>query len=147
LSPIFPQIQTALLPKASICHGLLANLACHDLFPDKAGCGSYKRGPRPVSAAFAGGEVRVTYAEVNGALRSEGRISGFSIHVADGAPLPAIYKARVAPDDPNTVILSISGALPAGAVLRYGFGKDPYCNLVDASGMAAPVFGPMPIAR
>jgi sialate O-acetylesterase len=125
----------------------LANLACHDLFPDKAGCAAYQRGPRPVSASFAGGEIRVRYEQVNGKLRADGRIAGFSIHGADGAAVPMIYKARIAPEDGSTVVLSIGGKLPAGAVLRYGSGRDPYCNLRDWEDMAAPVFGPMPIAQ
>ncbi len=29
---------------------------------------------------------------------------------------------------------------PRGATLRYGYGKDPYCNLTDESDMAVPVF-------
>jgi sialate O-acetylesterase len=125
----------------------LANLACHDLFSDKAGCGGLRRGPRPVSAAYSNGEVRVSFTEVNGGLRSAGRIAGFSVHGADGAPIPAIYKARVAPDDASSVILSIGGRLPAGAFLHYGFGRDPYCNVSDAAGMAVPVFGPMAIRQ
>jgi sialate O-acetylesterase len=125
----------------------LANLACHDLFPEKAGCAAYQRGPRPVSAAFANGEIRVKYEQVNGVLRADGRIAGFSIHGADGAAVPAIFKARVSAEDGSTVILSIGGKLPAGAVLRYGSGRDPYCNLRDSEDMAAPVFGPMPITQ
>ncbi len=123
----------------------LANLACHDLFPHVAGCASYRRGPRPVAATVSGGTVRVTFAEVNGRLVSRGRVSGFSIHGADGAPLPLIYKARVDPGNPDAVLLSIGGKLAEGAVLRYGYGKDPYCNLRDEADMAAPVFGPLPI--
>jgi sialate O-acetylesterase len=125
----------------------LANLACHDLFADKAGCGAYRRGPRPVSAKYAAGEIRVQYEQVNGSLTSEGRIAGFSIHGPDGAPIAGLFKARVAADDASTVVLSFGGKLPAGATLRYGVGRDPYCNLRDSADMAAPVFGPMPITQ
>jgi sialate O-acetylesterase len=107
--------------------------------------GQTKRGPRPVSAVFRDGIVRVTFDEVNGRLISDGRLSGFTIHGADGAPLPAIYKARLDPAEPNVALLHVTGKLPEGAALRYGFGKDPYCNLRDQKDMAAPVFGPMPI--
>ncbi len=107
--------------------------------------GQTKRGPRPVSAVFRDGVVRVTFEEVNGRLISEGRLSGFSIHGADGAPVPAIFKARLDPADPNAVLLHIAGKLPEGAGVRYGYGKDPYCNLSDQKDMGAPVFGPMPI--
>jgi carbohydrate esterase-like sialic acid-specific acetylesterase len=107
--------------------------------------GQTKRGPRPVSAVFRDGIVRVTFEEVNGRLISDGRLSGFTIHGADDAPLPAIYKARLDPAEPNVALLHVTGKLPEGASLRYGFGKDPYCNLRDQKDMAAPVFGPMAI--
>lgn len=109
--------------------------------------GSTKRGPRPLSAAFANGVIRVVFGDVNGRLVSQGRISGFSIHGADGAALASIYKARVDPADPSVILLSISGKLPEGATLRYGAGKDPYCNVRDTADMALPVFGPMAITQ
>jgi hypothetical protein len=39
--------------------------------------------------------------------------------------------------------------LPDTPMLGYGigFGRDMYVNLSDDAGMAAPVFGPMPIQR
>jgi sialate O-acetylesterase len=89
----------------------------------------------------------VEFADVNGKLRSDGRLSGFSIHGADGAPLPMIFKMRLDPVDPNAAMLHIGGKLPESATLHYGFGKDPYCNLQDELDMAAPVFGPMVISK
>jgi sialate O-acetylesterase len=106
-----------------------------------------KPGPRPESASFSGGIVRVKFTGVNGRLRAAGRISGFVIVDKDGALLPAIYKARFDPADSAAVLLSINGQLPEGAALRYGAGKDPYCNVRDDADMAVPVFGPMPIQR
>ncbi|MEX2262908.1 MAG: sialate O-acetylesterase [Bryobacteraceae bacterium] len=123
----------------------MANLACRDLFPELERYGKVKRGPRPVSAAFNNGVVRVEFSDVNGGLRADGRIAGFSIHAGDGAPRPMIYKARVDPGDSSAVLLHVGGKLPEGATLHYGFGKDPYCNLRDQADMAAPVFGPMEI--
>jgi len=105
------------------------------------------RGPRPVSATFRDGVVRVEFADVNGKLTSDGRLSGFSIHGADGASLPLIFKMRVDPGNPSAALLHIGGKLPEGATLRYGFGKDPYCNLRDEKDMAVPVFGPMAISQ
>jgi sialate O-acetylesterase len=52
---------------------------------------------------------------------------------------------RIDAAEPNSALLNIGGKLPEGATLRYGFGKDPYCNLRDEEDMAAPVFGPMAI--
>ena len=113
--------------------------------------GSLKRGPRPVSAKVEPGIhpntsfLRVTFSDVNGKLESEGRISGFSIRNPLGEAWTGVFKIIPAPDDPSAVLLVFAGKLPEGAVLHYGFGKDPYCNLRDSAGMDAPVFGPMAI--
>ena len=113
--------------------------------------GNLKRGPRPVSAKVEPGVhpntsfLRVTYSDVNGRLESDGRISGFSIHAPQGEALTVVFKTIVDPANPSAILLVFAGKLPDGAVLHYGFGKDPYCNLRDSAGMSAPVFGPMPI--
>lgn len=124
-----------------------ANLVSHDLFPSLKEYTTLKHGPRPLSARVDGSLVRVAFADVNGRLRSAGRISGFSIHLPSGEAIPAFYRARVDPQDPNSVLLDLTGKLPEGAVLRYGAGKDPYCNLTDDADMGTPVFGPMAIAH
>ncbi|MGI8741370.1 MAG: sialate O-acetylesterase [Bryobacteraceae bacterium] len=123
----------------------LADRVCHDLFPRLKDYGELKPGPRPVSAKYENGLVRVEFSDVNGRLLSEGRISGFSIHQPDGTPVPMIYKARVDPAEASTVLLYVGGKLPENATLHYGYGKDPYCNLRDANDNAVPVFGPMAI--
>lgn len=123
----------------------MALLACHDLYPAGEGCAAVQRGPRPVAAKFAGGMVHVEFSHVNGRLRHEGRLSGFSIHDAQGNPAPVIYRQRVSAAHPNVVELLIGGKMPEGAVLHYGAGRDPFVNLRDEAGMAAPVFGPLPI--
>ena len=123
----------------------LADRVCHDLFPQLKDYGELKAGPRPESAKFENGVVKVDFTDVNGRLQSEGRISGFSIHQADGTPVPMIYKARLDPAEASTVLLYVGGKLPEKATLHYGYGKDPYCNLRDANDNAVPVFGPMQI--
>ncbi|MBI3207631.1 MAG: sialate O-acetylesterase, partial [Candidatus Solibacter usitatus] len=123
----------------------MANLACHDLFPQVAACRDFKKGPRPVSAKLSGAQLRVTFDEVNGRLLSAGRIAGFSIHDAAGAELPLIFRAAF--DSPTSVVLHIGGKMPDGAVLRYGAGRNPYCNVRDSADMALPVFGPMTVER
>ena len=50
---------------------------------------------------------------------------------------PLTYRADVDPSDSATVLLHTGGKLPDDAVLHYGFGKDPYCNLGDEADMAA----------
>ena len=123
----------------------LANLASHDLFPNVKESAQMKRGPRPASVKLEDGVLRVTFSEVNGQLEADGRIGGFSVHTRTGELVPAVYKAKFDPKAPDVVLLSIGGKLPENAVLWYGFGKNPYCNLRDTADMAAPVFGPMAI--
>jgi sialate O-acetylesterase len=107
--------------------------------------GQTRKGPRPVSAKLEGSIIRVEFAEVNGRLTHNGRLAGFSIHDSVGVALPLIFRQRVSAGNPSVVELLIGGKLPGDAVLRYGAGRDPYVNLRDEAGMAAPVFGPMPI--
>jgi sialate O-acetylesterase len=128
----------------------LANLACHDLFPDKAGCGALQSGPRPVSARMEGHRILVEFKGVNGKLRSAGRLNGFAIVDASGKIVPTIYSQRISETNPNVVeLLFGEEKLPDTPMLGYGigFGRDMYVNLSDDAGMAAPVFGPMPIQR
>ena len=123
----------------------LADRVCHDLFPRLGDYGDLKLGPRPVSASGKNGIVKVRFTGVNMRLESQGRISGFSIHSADGQSVAAIYKAVVNPAEASTVLLYLSSKLPEKASVWYGFGTDPYCNLHDAADFAVPVFGPMSI--
>jgi len=46
----------------------------------------------------------------------------------------------VDPAEASTVLLYVQGKIPPNAKLWYGFGKDPYCNVRDASDLAVPVF-------
>ncbi len=126
----------------------MALLAAHDLFGETSKeNAALKRGPRPVAAKFAGGTITVKLAEVNGQLTSEGRPSGFSVHDAKGDAVPLIYKVRFDPSDASVIHLDVGGKLPEGANLRYGAGKDPYCNIRDTSDLALPAFGPLPITQ
>jgi sialate O-acetylesterase len=118
----------------------LADLACHDLFPRIKDYGERKRGPRPMTATYQDGVVKVAFSGVNGRLQSEGPIAGFSIHESTGTPAPMIYRSRVDPAEASTVLLYVQGKLPKDATLWYGFGKDPYCNVHDAADLAVPVF-------
>jgi sialate O-acetylesterase len=120
----------------------LAVLALRDVFPKVQGP---KRGPRLDSVRAENGIVKVTFSEVNGKLHSDGRISGFTVHNEKGEPVPAIFKAKVDPSNGSTILLYISGKLPEGAKLHYGYSRDPYCNLRDEADMGVPVFGPVAI--
>lgn len=109
--------------------------------------GRLRRGPRPVSARVKGQTILVEFSEVNGRLVHPGRLNGFSLHDASGNELPLIYRQRVSRDAPNVVELLFQGKLPEDAALFYGAGRNPYVNLRDEAGMAAPAFGPMKIER
>jgi sialate O-acetylesterase len=124
----------------------LAVLAAHDLYPDSSKDNAgVKRGPRPASAKLEKQIIKVTFSDVNGRLSSDGRISGFAILNPAGQQIPAIYKARFDANDGSVIYLHVQGELPAGAKLRYGYGRDPYCNVRDTLDMALPTFGPMAI--
>ncbi|HYI97288.1 MAG TPA: sialate O-acetylesterase [Bryobacteraceae bacterium] len=101
------------------------------------------RSPNVAAAQLQGSTIRVKFTNVTGKLRSEGRSSGFSIHTKSGE-VPAIYRVDL---DGDTAVLQLVGKLPVDAVLHYGFGKDPYCNVRDDADMAVLVFGPLPIQQ
>jgi sialate O-acetylesterase len=124
----------------------LADVVTHDLYPDIAKFQPYKRGPRPAGAKRDGNVVRILFAEVNGKLVTQGRLSGFVICDAEGKPLPVVFHQQIDPTDGNAVLLHIGpAALPQGATVRYGLGRDPYVNLNDELDMGTPVFGPLAI--
>lgn len=88
--------------------------------------------------------VDVRFEGVVGALSAQGGLPrGFSIRNEDGDDLGLIFKADLAVD---SVRLRLARRLRAGEQLWYGFGLDPYCNVMDSEGMALPAFGPVPLA-
>ena len=103
--------------------------------------------PQPQSAIYKDGVLTATFAPVHGRLQAPGRIAGFSIHGTDGAPIPLIHKALVDPADGGKIHLYLGGPIPEGATLRYGYGRDPYCNVRDDADMGLAVFGPLAIER
>jgi sialate O-acetylesterase len=107
--------------------------------------GTTRRGPRPASAKLKGTILTVEFTDVNGHLTSDGRLNGFVIVDASGAPQPSIFGQRISPTNSNSVELLIQGKLPEGAKLHYGIGRDPYVNLRDSRDMPAAIFGPMAI--
>ena len=75
-------------------------------------------------------------------LKPDHHIAGFSIRKEDGGEIPMIFEACVGKAR-DTVILKLTGPVPPKSALLYGYGMDPYCNLVDGMDMAVPVFGPI----
>jgi sialate O-acetylesterase len=108
--------------------------------------GKTKRGPRPVAARLQDNVISVEFAEVNGGLTYEGRLTGFIVVDAKGAPSPNVYRARVSASNPNVVELLVNGKIPEGAAVQHGYGRNPYVNLHDQAGQPVPVFGPLPLA-
>jgi sialate O-acetylesterase len=124
----------------------LANLACRDLFSET----DLLPGPSHPVAQYKknrGHQIRVSFENVNGCLTAPGRVSGFSVRDQQAKDLMLIYDVNIDENQPTAVLLDITGEPPAGAVLWYGWGLDPYCNLVDEKDMAVPVFGPTEIKR
>jgi sialate O-acetylesterase len=100
---------------------------------------------QPGSGAF--GLIKVKFVNVTGKLQSEGRVSGFGLYTPAGEWIPAIFRADVDPGDGSTILLHVNGKIPDDAVLHYGYGRDPMCNLRDDADMGALVFGPLPLTR
>jgi sialate O-acetylesterase len=118
-------------------------------------------GAMAAGAGTAGGEIRSVQPGGTGAfmsqnpassdgesagfgLRPDRHIAGFTIRKEDGSDIPLIFEARVGKAR-DTVVLKLAGAVPPRAVLWYGYGYDPNCNLTDSADMAVPVFGPIPL--
>jgi sialate O-acetylesterase len=124
----------------------LANIALRELF----GRSDIQKGPR-LTGAFVdnpeGTRIRVRFADVNGKLTAPGRVSGFSIRTEQNHPYRIIYKMEVDKTSPTDILLHLTEPCPQNAYLWYGFGIDPYCNVVDEADMAVPVFGPVSIQR
>jgi len=98
-----------------------------------------------IGGMMARGGMTMSPGESNGiGLKPERHIAGFSIHKEDGTPIPLIFEAGVGKAR-DTVVLKLTGSVPEKASLWYGYGMDPYCNLVDGLDMAVPVFGPIPL--
>ena len=75
-------------------------------------------------------------------LKPVRHIAGFSIRRADDTEIPLIFDAAVGADR-ETVVLKLTGDIPPGSQLWYGYGLNPYCNLSDGLDMAVPAFGPI----
>ena len=87
--------------------------------------------------------LEVTFDNVVGGLRSNGRPYGFAFIDADGNPVSdLIFKTSMAG---NRVFLECGASASEleHYSLHYGLSANPYVNIVDERDMAAPVFGPL----
>ncbi len=89
--------------------------------------------------------IIVEFSNVVGKLRSGGRPHGFSI-VGGSEGSKNVYDIKL---DNNCVI--VRSLLAVGQIidlsLHYGFGTNPYCNIMDEGGRSLPVFGPIPLGK
>ncbi len=109
--------------------------------------GSPSLGPRLDRIERTNEFLRVIFTGGSGKLLSpKGRVSGFSIRDTAGTDLRRIYKATVDAEQPNSVLLYYTD-IPEGAVLWYGYGLMPFCNLTDTEDMAVMVMGPIEIPK
>ena len=98
-------------------------------------------GPRFEAAQFtdtARRVVRVRFRGLADEVRPETGIKGFNV-VADRREIPIESAARDR-QDPAVVVLKLGEPAPAGARVRYGFGRNPEVSLTDAAGLPAAVF-------
>lgn len=89
-----------------------------------------------------GPSIEVTFANVVGGLRAGGAPQGLVLVRKDGTPVVNVYKTVLAGDRAR---MYLTGEMPNGSRLMYGWGVNPVCNIGDARGMGVPVFGPLPI--
>jgi sialate O-acetylesterase len=80
------------------------------------------------------GAMRVYFTHSDGMAGKEGPIKGFEIAGEDGK-----FVAAEAKVDSGTVLVS-SAAVSAPVTVRYGWGDDPGCNLVNQAGLPAVPF-------
>ena len=87
--------------------------------------------------------VDVTFENLIGGLRAEGRASGFLVAPPNTEPsTDTVYSVTL---HGNTARLRLH-YLPeeiVGQVLYYGYGLNPYANLTDEGDRAIPCFGPL----
>jgi len=129
----------------------LANVARHELFADpQVTCGPRVASVTPADSilyarVIKNGAVRVTFENVNDRLWPIRHIAGFSLRDKEGKPVTEFFDVRVDPDDPFSVLCLAGVPIPTDAMLWYGYGLNPYCNLRDEVDMAVLAFGPMAI--
>ncbi len=93
----------------------------------------------------ARGAVRVTFDNVNGQLKPDCHIAGFSLRADDGTEGPELFDVMVDPQKQNSILCLMGKSIPLGMNLWYGYGLNPYCNAVDELDMGVLAFGPVPL--
>lgn len=87
--------------------------------------------------------VEVKFDNVAGALRAAGKPNGFSLTNWSDQPCDAIYKTL--PRGKSVILRTTLPEQDLKALrLHYGYGPNPYVNIVDQNDRSLPVFGPIP---
>ncbi len=89
--------------------------------------------------------VEIEFNSVAGSLKSGSRPAGFSLHTRK-LRVNAVVKTSL---EKNKVVLTTNRTTVdvSGLFLAYGYGTDPYCNIVDEQDKALPAFGPVPLGK
>jgi len=89
--------------------------------------------------------VLIDFNSVAGSLKSGSRPVGFSLHTRK-LQVNAVVKTSL---NMNQVILTTNRTTvdASGLFLAYGYGTDPYCNIVDEKDKSLPAFGPVPLGK
>ncbi|MBC2603241.1 sialate O-acetylesterase [Puniceicoccus vermicola] len=90
------------------------------------------------------GKIILSYEGVAGKLTSGSRPAGF--YVGDEQGTNTIYNIQLHKNEVH-VLTSLRTKALSLAHLHYGYGTNPYCNIVDEAGRSLPVFGPLPLRR
>ncbi|MDR3708880.1 MAG: sialate O-acetylesterase [Capsulimonadaceae bacterium] len=91
-----------------------------------------------------GMDIIVKFSNVENALRAADRASGFSLVDKTGIERRP-YRVDLA-DDTATLRTCMDLTLLQTLDLYYGYGVNPYCNIVDGEDRGLPAFGPIPLA-
>lgn len=81
----------------------------------------------------------VTFDNVIGKLVSGSRPNGFTT-VVDNTECQSVFRTEL---KGNKVLLHL-GTNGYSESVAYGYGTDPYCNIIDSAGRSLPAFGPVP---
>ncbi len=89
--------------------------------------------------------VEVEFNSVAGSLKSGSRPAGFSLHTRK-LGVNAVVKTSL---EKSKVILTTNRTTVdvSGLFLAYGYGTDPYCNIVDEKDKSLPAFGLVPLGN
>ncbi|MBN1348381.1 sialate O-acetylesterase [candidate division KSB1 bacterium] len=123
----------------------LAALALRDIF-DRLEIEIGPQFSKITPVIFRQPRYRIQFTGINEHLKSDMRVGGFSIRDSTGACLNLIFKAEITGDG-QAIDLFMRSQPAMDSYLWYGYGMNPYCNVVDARDMALPMFGPIPMSE